>query len=231
MQPTVLNAMFSSERMDWNTPQVIVDGLNAMGGVALDPCSNANSIVGARVEWRLSERALRLELMVSQYKEKLAFWSKTREVEAVKRTKENIKKAKKLLAECLADPAQTDNGLRDSWLTGVLDAKCNAMYAKEPLPSLVYVNPPYGSALADWSQKIAAEANAGLEIVALVPSRTDTDWFHTLWESARTTLLWKGRLKFLGADNYAVFPSALFYFGKREEVFIKAFADKGIFIQ
>jgi hypothetical protein len=222
MQP----ALLSSERMDWNTPQCIVDGLNAMGGVALDPCSNANSIVGARVEWRLSERALRLELMVSQYKEKLAFWSKTREVEAVKRTRENVKKAKQLLAECLADPAQTENGLRDPWGYGVFGG-----FNVGTRSGLVYVNPPYGSALADWSQKIAAEANAGLEIVALVPSRTDTDWFHTLWESARTTLLWKGRVTFLGAKYPAPFPSALFYFGKREEVFIKAFADKGIFIQ
>lgn len=32
---------------DWGTPQIIVDVLNALGGVALDPCSNLWSIVGA----------------------------------------------------------------------------------------------------------------------------------------------------------------------------------------
>jgi hypothetical protein len=222
MQPTVLNAMFSSERMDWNTPQVIVDGLNAMGGVALDPCSNANSIVGARVEWKLSEEALRLESELERVKEYYKGFPNFRNPKL-----NAIEKAKKALAECLADPAQTDNGLRDPWDEGCIYTDYNNV----PRYGLVYVNPPYGSALSDWSQKIAAEANAGLEIVALVPSRTDTEWFHRMWGSARCTLLWRGRLKFLGADNYAVFPSALFYFGKREEVFIKAFADKGIFIQ
>jgi hypothetical protein len=222
MQP----ALLSSERMDWNTPQCIVDGLNAMGGVALDPCSNANSIVGARVEWKLSERALELEAQVESVKEYYKGFPNFRNPKL-----NAIDKAKRALAECLADPAQTENGLRDPWGEIVTDLICAAYQTKQEPVSLVYVNPPYGSALADWAPKIAAEANAGLEIVALVPSRTDTDWFHTLWESARTTLLWKGRLKFLGAKYPAPFPSALFYFGKREEVFIKAFADKGIFIQ
>lgn len=38
-------ALLSSERMDWNTPQNIVDLLSAMGGVGFDPCSNPHSIV------------------------------------------------------------------------------------------------------------------------------------------------------------------------------------------
>lgn len=38
-------ALLSSERIDWNTPQNIVDLLNAMGGVCFDPCSNPSSIV------------------------------------------------------------------------------------------------------------------------------------------------------------------------------------------
>jgi hypothetical protein len=228
MQP----ALLSSERMDWNTPQVIVDGLNAMGGVALDPCSNANSIVGARVEWRLSPEALRLESELDAAKERLAFWRKAKERESVTRAQAAVKVARDRLEGCLSDINATNNGLRDRWVIGVhVEARREAFRLSEFPRELVYVNPPYGSALADWAPKIAAEANSGLEIVALVPSRTDTDWFHTLWESARTTLLWKGRLKFLGAKSAAPFPSALFYFGKREEVFIKAFADKGIFIQ
>jgi hypothetical protein len=47
-------ALLKSERMDWNTPQVIVDLVRAVGGgeIKLDPCSNENSIVGAEVSFR-----------------------------------------------------------------------------------------------------------------------------------------------------------------------------------
>ena len=38
---------------DWATPRVIVDVLDALGGVALDPCSNPWSIVGAKRTYSL----------------------------------------------------------------------------------------------------------------------------------------------------------------------------------
>lgn len=44
-------AMLSSDRMDWNTPQEVIDALAPLGPIGLDPCSNAGSIVPAAVAW------------------------------------------------------------------------------------------------------------------------------------------------------------------------------------
>lgn len=48
-------ALFTSDAQTWNTPQVVVDRLLDFDprGIALDPCSNESSIVGAREEWRI----------------------------------------------------------------------------------------------------------------------------------------------------------------------------------
>jgi site-specific DNA-methyltransferase (adenine-specific) len=42
-----------------------------------------------------------------------------------------------------------------------------------------WMNPPYGTKIIDgWMWKAADEVEKGARIVALVPSRTDTKWFH-----------------------------------------------------
>lgn len=47
-----LAPLMSSDRMDWNTPAVVLDLVRRVGPIGLDPCSNLTSIVGARVEVR-----------------------------------------------------------------------------------------------------------------------------------------------------------------------------------
>ncbi len=74
---------------------------------------------------------------------------------------------------------------------------------------LVYVNPPYGRALARWMEKCWREAEAGARIVALVPARTDTRWWHDHVAGHADILLLRGRLKFGGQHKDAPFPSAL----------------------
>lgn len=93
---------------------------------------------------------------------------------------------------------------------------------------LVYVNPPYGRALGAWSEKIVSEAENGTEIIALVPSRTDTKWFHRMWKARTRVCLWKGRITFEGAPSPAPFPSAVFYFGPRDAEFLHAFIPHGV---
>lgn len=39
----------------WNTPPEILDRVRAMSPIALDPCSNATSLVGAKLEFRLDQ--------------------------------------------------------------------------------------------------------------------------------------------------------------------------------
>jgi phage N-6-adenine-methyltransferase len=91
----------------------------------------------------------------------------------------------------------------------------------------VYMNPPYGREIVEWVEKLAAEYEAGnvKEAIALVPARTDTEWFKILREHPRC-FIW-GRLNFSQSENSAPFPSVVFYLGKRLASFIKAFRDLG----
>jgi hypothetical protein len=94
---------------------------------------------------------------------------------------------------------------------------------------LVFVNPPYGGKTSlTWTKKIADEARAGVEIVALLPARTDTRWFHLYGRKADALVFWEGRLTFLGAPTSAPFPSLLLYYGPRWITFLAVFADCGL---
>ena len=62
---------------------------------------------------------------------------------------------------------------------------------------LVYVNPPYAS-IAEWIAKCAAEAlEHRLELLALVPARTETRWWNAAIDSGAIPGFWRGRLQFL----------------------------------
>jgi hypothetical protein len=91
----------------------------------------------------------------------------------------------------------------------------------------VYMNPPYGDDIGNWTSKLMMEYEAGRvdEAIALVPSRTDTMWFRVLKNYPRCFLY--GRLKFSGHENSAPFPSMLVYFGKDLPKFIRAFKHIG----
>lgn len=94
-------------------------------------------------------------------------------------------------------------------------------------PGAWYCNPPYGRELPRWTNHICGQTSTG---ILLVPSRTDTRWFHKVWIYADAVCLMKGRLKFKGATAFAPFPSAVFYFGMREHIFANVFRDDGIVI-
>jgi phage N-6-adenine-methyltransferase len=74
----------------------------------------------------------------------------------------------------------------------------------------VWCNPPYGRSIGAWMEKCSAEAAAGRTVVALVPARTDTRWFHdhVLAVGAEVRYV-RGRLKFGGQANSAPFPSVV----------------------
>jgi hypothetical protein len=93
---------------------------------------------------------------------------------------------------------------------------------------LVYVNPPYGREIGKWVDKCIQEAKAGCEIILLVPSRTDTKWFNRAWKSMSAYCFWGGRITFVGAPAPAPFPSVLFYWGERPDVFGEVFEGAGL---
>lgn len=92
-----------------------------------------------------------------------------------------------------------------------------------------FVNSEYGDALPIWVSECAARwRDYGTEIVALWPSRTDTDWFQSvIAKQASAVLFWAGRLQFLGAKDPAPFPSMLPFFGRDPVPFARAGRQHG----
>lgn len=75
-----------------------------------------------------------------------------------------------------------------------------------------FVNPPYGRELTKWIEKGYNESRKGKTVVFLIPSRTDTKWWHDYCMEADEIRFIKGRLRFKGARYNAPFPSAIIIF-------------------
>jgi hypothetical protein len=75
-----------------------------------------------------------------------------------------------------------------------------------------YVNPPYGRELPKWIAKCYEEWQKGKTVVVLIPSRTDTRWWHDYCMKATEIRYIRGRLYFDDADGRAPFPSAIVVF-------------------
>lgn len=80
-----------------------------------------------------------------------------------------------------------------------------------------YVNPPYGREIGAWLAKGYAEFKKGKTVVFLIPSRTDTKWWHDFCMKADQIRFIKGRLNFDGHKNSAPFPSAIVVFSAPKE--------------
>src|SRR5688572_3008230 len=102
----------------------------------------------------------------------------------------------------------------------VYNRKCERFFSKEKdglsqiwAPEVCWMNPPY-SEWAKWVEKAYKEAALGATVVALLPARTDTKAFHE-WIYNEPTVeirFVKGRVKFVGAENGAPFPSMIVVF-------------------
>lgn len=101
-------------------------------------------------------------------------------------------------------------------------AKCKKFYTKKENGLIqswrgerVFMNPPYGQEISQWVKKAWTEfyTHDRVFIVALLPARTDTKWFHDyIYRIAQIEFI-KGRLKFGDSKNSAPFPSMLVSWG------------------
>jgi len=103
------------------------------------------------------------------------------------------------------------------------NAKCTKFYtkwddglSKDWSRETVFMNPPYGREIGDWMAKAYKESLKGAKVVCLIPSRTDTRWWHEFVMKAKEIRFIKGRVKFGGHKNSAPFPSAIVVFEKGE---------------
>lgn len=83
----------------------------------------------------------------------------------------------------------------------------------------VFVNPPYGRFLASWVAKSRHEFEAGHAgtVVALIPARTDTGYWHEHIAGRASVWFLRGRLRFSDGEQSAPFPSALVVYGASPE--------------
>lgn len=78
-----------------------------------------------------------------------------------------------------------------------------------------WCNPPYGREIGKWVKKAATSNTL---VVMLLPSRTDTKWFHE-WVLHKADIYFiKGRLKFGNSSNSAPFPSLIAVFDPSKEI-------------
>ena len=109
-------------------------------------------------------------------------------------------------AKCKKYYTPTENGLIQDWQN-----------------EIVFMNPPYGREISDWLKKAYEESLKGTLVVCLIPSRTDTKYWHDYCMKASEIRFIKGRLKFGNSKNSAPFPSAIVVFNNNKELKIKSF--------
>mgnify|MGYP006388590239 FL=1 len=96
------------------------------------------------------------------------------------------------------------------------NAKCPIYFTKEEdglskdwSTYSVFCNPPYGRDIYNWVRKCYESSFICPSVVALLPARTDTRWFHEfIYHHAEVRFI-KGRLKFGNSRNTAPFPSMI----------------------
>ena len=102
----------------------------------------------------------------------------------------------------------------------VFNHKCEKNYTKYEnglnqcwKGEIVFCNPPYGREIGKWVKKcyLHGVIDNGIAVM-LIPSRTDTKWFHEYIYNKSEIRFIKGRLKFGNSKNSAPFPSMIVIF-------------------
>lgn len=108
--------------------------------------------------------------------------------------------------------ATTENAKVDTYFT----KEINGLEQDWSKYKMCWMNPPYGREIGKWIEKAYSEAQKGTTVIALLPARTDTRWFHNhiyMMYGVSVEFV-KGRLKFGGSKNAAPFPSMIVKFEK-----------------
>ena len=115
------------------------------------------------------------------------------------------------------------------------NAKCKQFFTpeqdglKQLWRGMCWMNPPYGRTIGAWVRKAYESSLIGATIVCLIPSRTDTKWWHEYCVKGEIEFI-KGRLKFVNRTlpsyredgkfklSPAPFPSAVVTFKAKDSI-------------
>ena len=122
--------------------------------------------------------------------------------------------------QALFDALNSEFGFTMDVCASADNAKCEVYMAlsdsfsalARPWEGTCWMNPPYGRHIGKWLEKAFDSARLGATVVCLIPSRTDTRWWHKFVMRAEEIRFIKGRLKFGGMKQNCPFPSAIVVF-------------------
>ena len=110
------------------------------------------------------------------------------------------------------------------------NSKCKRFFSEETngllqdwTGEICWMNPPYSRTVGRWLLKAQDAAAAGATVVCLLPARTSNKWFFEyIWDGLthkpRTGVevrFLEGRVRFVGAESGAPFPSMIVIFKGR----------------
>ena len=99
-------------------------------------------------------------------------------------------------AKCNKYFTENDNGLEQRW-SG----------------EICWMNPPFGREIKKWVVKAYNESLMGAIVVALLPSRTNTAWWHDYVEKGDVRFI-RGEVRFKGYDRGLWMPMCIVIWGK-----------------
>lgn len=95
----------------------------------------------------------------------------------------------------------------------------------------VWLNPPCGRELGQWVKKAYETSRTGTTVVMLIPSRTDTAYFHDYITKASELWFLRGRLEFTKGGRVigkSTFPSIIVVFSDSEDHIVRYIDTKSL---
>lgn len=129
-------------------------------------------------------------------------------------------------AKCARFYTPETNGLVQDWSKdrvfmnppyGDPQAPCSEGCTKKRCSERGFCHAEYVPGIIDWMRKAHEESQKGALVVCLVPSRTDTRWWHA-YAAPHEIRFVKGRLKFGDGRFPAPFPSAVVVMRHRPKI-------------
>jgi len=185
--PDHLRIMMSSRKSDWETPPEIFNIVNQIFDFDLDVCATqANSKVPDNF------------ISPEQDAFKVSWTLKTRGRLSTNKP-----------ATCWMNPpyGKPEMPCLEPW------EKCKKKKCKERGFHISQRVPGIG----DWVKRAYGQSFLwNSKVVCLLPARTDTDWFQTVWTYAQLLCFMRGRYRFVGAESMATFPNVIAVFSSAE---------------
>jgi phage N-6-adenine-methyltransferase len=117
------------------------------------------------------------------------------------------------------DPLHAEFGFTLDPCATVANAKCSQFFTEAEDGRVqnwgrerVFMNPPYGREIYDWTRKAREAAKQGARVVGLLPASTDLAWWHDDVIGHADVRYLRGRVRFLTDGPYRAsgfFPSVV----------------------